>query len=986
MRTARIVVWVGAFAAVVVLGTACAKEGCLAGEPGCHVSPPCQKVSFQCASPGALSVKVIDNASERPGGSNALGAKGDVLLSNGTAVAVISALGNQNYLDPNGGSLLDLSVAGNGNDGINQVLQVVGILPRDAAHFTELEIIDERPQRVAVQVKGTLDGNPNHPVYTLYEMRPCDPGVRIRTELVNASTDPQAWALMDGWYWSKREPIPFTPHAGEGYTHPSFNLLTIDGVFHTFPFLAATIHSPPYSSYSEVSCTEKSISGFNSDVVSAVGLPKQVVRPRDYLVYERFIGVADKGDAEAGAQIAHEVRRQVLGETYVSLQGKVERPGAATLGERDVSILFSEGTLADPREARIPWTQVAPAADGSFTARVPAGKRYVLEAHSFGKKAVEKDLEVGSESVDVGVLTLPSTAEVSLIVLDVQTAQGIDAEIFVVPADEATKENTSGSFHGELGSCSPWLGPPPGASPACNRVLVRNGRTTAEIPAGRYHLYAFHGPFWTLARETIDLTPTAHTVLFSLRRLPLRPLGTVSADLHVHGSASFDSQIPDYDRVLSFSAADLEVIVATDHDVVYDYAQIVRQLGLQDRMSTVVGLESTGHIPWMRVPGNSFPLVIGHYNFWPLVYDPAKPRNGGPLDELIEPGELFDRVAPLFTGVSLIELNHPWADAEFGRDLGFPRALGLNLLEDLPSGDDGTRGGMYVRSPKGGMKNNDHHAQEVMNGSQNDLFLPYRAFWWYTLNQGQLRTGTANSDSHGLTDNTVGMPRNVVWADTQSGPSFDVDRFNTAVRGGEVLGTNGPIIEATLTDEESNARRPSLAVFRPKPGGAVRVRVSAAPWVPIEEIRFVVNGKVAKTLDASALSHPADPFGVTGLSRLDAEVPLSELLPTSGDAWISIEAGSRLPLYGDLGGPDDRPDGVPDTTDNNGDRVVDQADVGEGRSTGPLANPPVPTDETNPVYHFAQLTGGYPLAFTNPFVLDLDGNGRFDAPKSQGGK
>jgi hypothetical protein len=26
------------------------------------------------------------------------------------------------------------------------------------------------------------------------------------------------------------------------------------------------------------------------------------------------------------------------------------------------------------------------------------------------------------------------------------------------------------------------------------------------------------------------------------------------------------------------------------------------------------------------------------------------------------------------------------------------------------------------------------------------------------------------------------------------------------------------------------------------------------------------------------------------------------------------------------------------------------------------------------------VTGGYPMSFTNPFILDRNGNGRFDAP------
>ena len=40
-----------------------------------------------------------------------------------------------------------------------------------------------------------------------------------------------------------------------------------------------------------------------------------------------------------------------------------------------------------------------------------------------------------------------------------------------------------------------------------------------------------------------------------------------------------------------------------------------------------------------------------------------------------------------------------------------------------------------------------------------------------------------------------------------------------------------------------------------------------------------------------------------------------------------------------------------------------------------------PTSEADPLYHFSQVvTAGYPMAFTNPFLLDRNNNGRFDAP------
>lgn len=971
--------------------TSCTKEGCLTNDPGCHVVSPCPKVKLQCDEAVASSLKVdtIATVAQRPGGWDAIGSKGDVLLQNAFTQVVVAAIGNQTNLDPNGGSIIDVATPGQSNDALNQILTVTGVLPDDAAFYTSLEIIDERPARVAVEVKGTLQNRPDILIYTRYELTPCDRGVRSRTEIVNRGTDTQLWMLGDGFWWGNREPLPFAPGVGSGWKHPSFSLSLINDVVRSFPYLSANSHSDQSVSYSQVSCTNGALEGFHSPTVSFAGLERTVVPPRGYLTFDRyFVAVPGKSVGEA-TDLAMEIRSQVLGEKFITLTGKVERMGALRIdSERETMILISEGSQADGAAKRTPWTTVVPNARGAFSARVPAGKSYLVEVHSFGQLQIERDFAKLTADTDLGTFSLNSTAQVTFAVKDGDTMGGLDAQIFVVPADDAMKDQLTGSLLGQFTQCSPWLGPPPGSSPACNRILVRAGAATAEIPVGRFHIYAFHGPFWSLARQTVDLTPTAQTLSFELRKLALPLQGTLGADLHVHGAASFDSSLPDLDRVLSFAASDLEVIVATDHDVVYDYSALVAQLGLSGRMTTITGVETTGHIPWMRIPNYGFPLVVGHYNFWPLRYDPLKPRNGGPFDEFVEPGKLMDLATELRDPIvqePLIELNHPWASAEFGRDLGYPRALSLDLRKDLPASDDNTAAGMYVRAKGTTHKNNDHHAQEVMNGSQNDAYVQYRAFWWYSLNQGQLKTGTANSDSHSLTDNTVGMPRNLVYAGTQAGPAFDINKFNDAIRAGRVLGTNGPIIEATV-EGVTGEKTWSMEPFKPKDGAVVKVKVSAAPWIPVAEIRYVVNGKLVKTVLANPPA--ADPFGVTELLRYEGTESLAELVSgVTGDAWLSIEVGSPLKLAGDLGGGlDGSPDGVPDTTDTNGDGTVDKADVvPKDAKFGPLENF-TPFPQTDVRYHFNQLTDGYPLAFTNPFILDRDGVAGFKAPGVKGGR
>jgi hypothetical protein len=161
----------------------------------------------------------------------------------------------------------------------------------------------------------------------------------------------------------------------------------------------------------------------------------------------------------------------------------------------------------------------------------------------------------------------------------------------------------------------------------------------------------------------------------------------------------------------------------------------------------------------------------------------------------------------------------------------------------------------------------------------------------------------------------------------------------------------------------------------------LRIVVSAAPWVPVDEVRVIVNGTERTKLSGGDLSQAPDPFGSAGLVRLTKEIPLSTLLdpvPSGIDAWIVVEAGTALPLAADLGGGlHGERDGIPDTTDNNGDGVVDERDIAPDKKIGPLALPAAPV-EGSPLYHFYQVTNGYPFAYTNPFLIDRNGNGSFD--------
>jgi hypothetical protein len=935
-----------------------------------------------------------------PGGLDVLASTGDVVLQNGLVTAVIDAIEHPHYVAPTGGNLIDLASAQGDDDSMTHVFQAVGLLPGDTVRYERMSL-EQGDDFAAVQVHGVLEGFEDIRVATRYELRPCEPGIRVRTELVNRGAEPRPWSLVDAWYWSGREALPFAPGPGRGFKQPGLRD-PITSSWESFPFVAAAGHSDPAASYVEVACNAGSVQGFHTEYLSAVGRPIRIAQPRDVEVFERFIGVLPGRAIGPAADLALELRRQLFGEPYAELVGRVEVEGDAAVGsllgdEVRAAIVISEGRSDGPSDEWTPWTQVTPAEDGTFRARVPAGRDYVLDVRAFGRTALLSETRVEAESVDVGTLRIAPAAELEVRV-DVDGVPD-HAQVFVRPADAETRARVEARlFDGFLG-CAPLLGSPNGGSPSCDRVLLRDS-ATVQLPPGRYDVYATAGLFATIDHEEFEARAGERaTVALSLRRLPITPEGTLSADFHVHGAASFDSTLPDLDRVESFLAANVDVIAATDHDVAWSYADARAALGADERMHVIVGVEATGHILFDLTPGAELPQVIGHWNVWPLPFAPEAPYRGSPWDELVEPGALIDRFVeagwPSDTGV--VQLNHPWATAIAGRDLGFPRAVGVDARVPLPREDDGTGPARVLRTPPGAsFSNAAYHAQEVMNGTLNEDMLAYRAYWFYLLNQGIVRAGTANSDSHALTDGVLGTPRTLVWTE-ETIASFDEARFNRAVREGRMIGTNGPVIEISTTDARGDEQRPSTLPFAPSPGALLRIRVSAAPWVPVDEVRVVVNGRVVRVLSAE-LSTPTDPLGTDGLVRFDGTIALAELLPEDGhDAWIVVEAGSALPLAGDVDC-----DGIPETSDNDGDGVVDWRDVDRnddgrvdasdlevvggvapacelGAEVGPVRVQPPPTRGERG-YEFSVMTpGGYPASFTNPLLLDRSGGG-FSGP------
>jgi len=906
----------------------------------------------------------VETPTDRPRGHAALAAVGDIILGNDQFVAVLDAPESPHHMAPSGGAVLDFVTRdGAGGDELDQIFQAVGILPDDAVRYESVDLLDESPSSVSAVFRGHLDGRPSIDVVTRYEVRPCEPGLRVRTEIYHGGRDPLSMLASDAYFWGDRGPLPFAPRVGGGFRHPSLDLENLSDGILDVPFMTAPSFTEDAAAYGAVACEADALSGFLDPTLTALGSGPFILMPGDSTALERMLLVAPGPGMQRIGSAASEIRQQLFHERFVEASGRVTTTTGAAPDPRDVGLLFYEpatGSDPDAASTRRPFAQAVPDDDGRFSVRLPAQRRFRIETQLNGRPIAEHgELETSESDISLPDIVVDEPGRVEVTVLDAN-GEPLVAELVLMPARSAAAPAVRGSEYGEFryARCAPYLGPPHGGSPACNRVLVGpSGKVAFHAPSGRFRIFATHGPFWSLAEQSIEVQAgNTVSVQLSLAPFDILPAGVLSADFHVHSGASFDSNFPQRDRALSFVAAGVDVAVATDHDVVTSYQGALLDLGLSDRVRVVTGVETTGEILFLKPPGADIPKVIGHFNFWPLAYDPSLPRNGAPDDERLEPAELFDRVEPLYTGKGVAQLNHPFADDDLGRDNGYLTAIGWDPRQRIPPHDDGTPGGQLARKI-GGRSNLSYDAQEVMNGYSLEGFLRYRTAWHSLLSQGLVRAGTANSDSHSLTAEALGYPRNLVFGG-HSLADFDLERFDADVRNGHMVGTNGPVIVACIEAKDGACVGPSLSGFAPKTGAKIHVEVRAAPWIPVEEIRFLVNGRVEKKIPKSALAHASGHSGPPLIERFDGEIPLADLLTgwSGGDAWLVVEAGLPLPPF------ECSEDGLPELTD-----------------TDP--NAALPSDDPR---FFVQLVapGTWPTAFTNPFLLDLDDSG-WQAPFSE---
>jgi hypothetical protein len=128
--------------------------------------------------------------------------------------------------------------------------------------------------------------------------------------------------------------------------------------------------------------------------------------------------------------------------------------------------------------------------------------------------------------------------------------------------------------------------------------------------------------------------------------------------------------------------------------------------------------------------------------------------------------------------------------------------------------------------------------------------------WFNMLNQGILRTGVANSDTHRRVNTQAGAPRTMIASPTDAPGALAgiADTLSGNLNAGRVFGTNGPMLRVTsaaASTGETGGLELGLPTLISTLDGAVdvTVEIQSPIWAEFDRVEFYVNSTTTRSVE-----------------------------------------------------------------------------------------------------------------------------------------
>lgn len=483
-----------------------------------------------------------------------------------------------------------------------------------------------------------------------------------------------------------------------------------------------------------------------------------------------------------------------------------------------------------------------------------------------------------------------------------------------------------------------------------------SGALQLRVAPGTYEIVVTRGPeysawplSWPNAGEPVDLSTADANLNATLARV-VDTTGWVNVDLHVHAVNSADTSVANEERVLSFLAEGVDVLVSTDHDYLTDFGPTVKALGGEGFMATMVGSELST-------------FDFGHFNAYPMNLSDA-PR-GGPFDWAGGEGATM-RATQMFAGVreqhpdAVIQLNHPrgstgifsrlQVDTDTLATHADPLALRMDPAPDASATD--TR-----------LMDSNFDAIEVANGltASNTLLND----WFVQLSTGRRKAATAVSDTHKSFSTLGGYSRTYVQMQGADSPSsFDPKTFAQALKAQRAIGTNGPFMQVTARKLDAQGMAVGDAVpvggtLSVAPASSEQVEltidVQLPEWMRFDRLEVFTHADGREALNGEGNSQWQAPVAFVDL---DPAAPPIEAVPgTNGFNVNRVRVTEKITVTP-----------AADTW-----YVVILRSSTSVPTMFPLAYSDIDCDG-----NLCTADAARPYAFSNPIYVDADGSGAYD--------
>jgi hypothetical protein len=698
------------------------------------------------------------------------------------------------------------------------------------------------------------------------------------------------------------------------------------------------------------------------------GKPEFVVGAGESKSFTRYFGVGD-GSGGNAIDLENLVKAKLSGSISgcVTVNG-VPAPGAhVTAGPKSGSNIGSVTST---------WVT---GADGCYAGTLPVANNYGVAAwregapyEGGGSSPLVHTVAITATTPVVQDIDLPATGHVSVTVVDESSAP-VPARVSVVGFDPSADPLLSGNtgLFRDLGDVFPF---------GIARALYSeaDGTVDFDMEPGSYRIYVSRGGEYSLFEQALTVTAGATAnVSAQIARVVDTP-GFISSDHHVHGIASADSRVSDYDRVHQFAGEGVDNIIMTDHHAHTDLIPQIDALGFTGFVTATIGEEIT---TW----------DTGHYNGYPFTIDPTRP-SGGSTDwggaaaagadfpslgsYILEPAaiELLAQTGPTATPDTIVQINH--IDSHF-----VPMKIDTSLVPPQ-SGLDAAGRLRFRMNPAGGELYHHFKALELWNGdnrTQQSHFLNERiGIWFNHLNQGLPTTAIADTDTHAFANLESAGARSWCASSTDDPALMSPGEIAQSVGAGRCVGGQGIYVQTRLVD----AANPSnvadltlgggslLAVTNPVAGLTLEIKVQAPLWAEFDRIQIFAN---ATTIPSPTQPAVAELFGATPTMTLTAP---ADFTISTNNVFPLVAGGSRREATVN----------VPFTnmTDDTWFVVVVKGTDGVSKPMFPV-HPAQLQQSGNGT--LAGLTDGnlgqsgtMALAFTNALYADVDGSPGFDAP------